>query len=270
MTTVCEKCNGAGRVQVNETTVRMCICAYAKDMRKHLGAEIADVAAPEDSPLFVPEPESERVDLTTENLHLQGYWSVILSHLKWALTFKGLGFKFKVVTDQQILDVWLGKDAYTTKTRATREDEVSYNTLADLLGRKYDLAIVHLGFLTSNNRAMPSVLQEALMVREAAYLPTWVVEETQKPFMQGHRAWSPAVAQYLQEKYQRVALAGGTAPVVSQPDDDASFDDTPAPVPYTPPINRQVFVNRHPIVTPDYLEDLGIAGGGGKKKKKSW
>ena len=269
MPSPCSKCGGAGRIQVNETTMRQCICAYAADMRAHLGLLIASASVIPESPLFVPDGD----DLTLENIHLKGYLPTILSHLKWAFTFKGLGFKFKVVTDQQILDVWLGKSSYTKQVEEQREIKDVYNTLEDLVGKESDLVIVLLGRLISPNRAMPAVLLEALMIRQTLNLPTWVIENTQMPFTLGHRSWNFEIDQFIKDYYVVVSLAGGSAPEAhpTPPVEDVSLDDVPTEAPVFAP--RVVFRNKPQEASMfDYDDDLGLAGGGSgyKPNKRKW
>lgn len=183
-----EGCRGTGVFVVNETTVRPCQNLYVKRLKEHLGAEIGSGKHVRGSPLLQLNPEggSPLVDLTTQNLIIQATWRALKPHLKWTLSFKGLMFRFLVITDERIKGVFLGAEAYAAKSKDVRNDAPSFNSLSDLLGDGVDLAIIRVGFLGYKNRAAAGALKEILLHRESLPRPTWVIVDPERPWVHSH------------------------------------------------------------------------------------
>jgi hypothetical protein len=162
---------------------------------------------------------TNEMDRTQDNLFIQGTWDHVLPHLKFVLGFKvncNPNFRFRFVTDERLLTVYLGKDAYLTKLRDSRDSVVSFNTLSDLVNADFDLIIIRLGFRAYKNRALPDVLREALMHREIKEKPTWIVEfgsyGNPQHFDPDHRAFSSEVWDYIQHQFDFVDLTDKEAP----------------------------------------------------------
>ena len=200
----CEKCGGSGWIIVDDATRRKCICAYAKELRQHLGEDIATAPTLKHSPLYVP----DKSDLTLSNLFIRSYWQDLLPHLKWALTFKTPAFKFIQVTDEKLKTVYVGAESYVARAKGTRDDVSTFNSLADLVGRQFNLVIIRLGFLGYRNQAMPGILKEALLLRESLNLATWIVEEPNSIFGPGHRSFSDEVQKYIREHFEVLQIRG--------------------------------------------------------------
>jgi hypothetical protein len=262
---VCPHCKDTGWVAVDDTTRRKCICAYAKELKEHLGKEIAYARTLEQSPLFVPGKD----DLTEDDLFIKCDWPKLLPHLKWTLTFKTLAFKFVIVTDEKIKTVYLGAESYAARAKGLRDDVSTYNCLADLIGSQYDLVIIKLGNLGYPNKAMPGILKEALLLREALGKTTWLIEESDKVFGPGNFSYSPDLHTYIQENFTVVALEGEarhvpplkavTAPRKAEPIEDVSLDDPPEEAPVA--------------ATESAFKDLDwdiVAGGSPKRSKGGW
>lgn len=207
---VCARCNGKGFLPVegDDFTVQQCICAYSRALRAHLGVEIATAPLITKSPLFVAGDAGEppKIDRTKENLFIKGYWRDLLSHFKWALGCKGPLFPFRLLTDEKLKVVWLGQESYAARAKSRRDEVVTYNSLADLVGPDIDLVIIRLGFLGHKNIAMPGILKEAMMIREFACKPTWIVEVPTSLYGPGHFSYSEEVADYIAEKFEVVDL----------------------------------------------------------------
>lgn len=212
----CKECKGLGYTLggPDGTTQKECRNVYYRRLGSRLGVEIATAAVLTESPLYVPSPEPgapPTTDLTKKNLYLKGWWSDLTSHFKWTFICKfgdvGLeAFRFHIVTDERLVSVWLSKEAYTSKARKKREEIVTFNNLAELIGDTYTLVIIRLGFMGHKNVALPGVLKEALMVRQAAAIPTWIVEEPESPFAPGHFAYSPEVMDYITQRFEVLDL----------------------------------------------------------------
>lgn len=204
---VCAICHGTGFF-LKEETQKECICTLIKVIALKLGPEIG-MAPNIKSPLFLPgEPGEEPVvDRTKTNLFLKGWWSDLLPHFKWALVCK-LGtvgprsYFFHIVTDERLKSVWLDKEAYSSRAKKKREEVPTYNSLSDLIGNSYNLVIIRLGFLGYKNIAMAGILKEALMIRQALMLPTWIVEEPDSIFGPGHFSFNEEVGDYILQRFE--------------------------------------------------------------------
>jgi len=206
---ICGRCKGTGTLPTgDDMTVQQCICAYSRALKAHLGAEIATAPVITQSPLFVagPSGDAPKVDRTDENLFIEGYWRDILTHMKWALGCKGPFFRFRMVTDEKLKVVYLGAESYGSRAKGKRDEVTTFNSLADLVGADLDLLIIRLGFLGYKNQAMAGILKEALMIREFACKPTWIVEVPTSIFGPGHFSFSEEVGDYIAENYEIVNL----------------------------------------------------------------
>lgn len=220
----CSECNDEGRIEVvggDEIRFRQCRCAYAKAMKRHISyngsLDLARAPVVTKSPLYTTKDDGEVViDLTTKNLFIKGDWDQLRSHIKWALICKGLSFNFVMVTDEYLKQIFVGNEAKKNRPSA-RSDADSFNSLRDRIGGQYPLAIIRLGFLGYKNVAMPGLLKEALRIREAATVPTWLLEDDPEcPFDPDHRAWSPEVWSYITKNFETFELNGAEATVASE------------------------------------------------------
>jgi len=263
----CQKCGGSGKIQIDDSTVTQCICAFARAMKEHLGSEIALAPVVKSSPLFVAGQPDPKVDRTKDNLFLKGYWADLLPHFKAALIGKGLFFQFKIVTDEKLKTVFVGDESYKVRARSKRDDIETNNSLADLVGPDNALVIIRLGFLGYKNVAMPGILREALLLREALSKATWIVEDPdQGYFGPGHLAYSDEAAEVIDRIFTVVDLTNKKrTPTawehVSSDVEEIGVDDPPPPPP-------KVYVEKSRFEAP---VDLGaLEGGGSRGKKAPW
>jgi hypothetical protein len=189
-----------------------------KRHQDYLGAEIF-FSRHIKSDLYMPsfnEHGEEIGDRTTENLFIKGSWSVLCRHLRWVLTGKRManpGFTYKIVGDARLLDVWLGKESYKARSASQRDEVETNNSLDDLVSHP-TLLIIRLGMLTTKNKAMAGVLQQALMVREAFSKPVWIAESG-TTFGDGHQAYSYDLGNYIDSEFEVIDL-GTDAEEVAQ------------------------------------------------------
>jgi hypothetical protein len=211
----CKICGGEGKIRVKETdprslrnTFRPCVCLIVRRVEKFLGPELFMAA-----PLQNPSPLLQRsdgvltLDRTSENLFVKAKWSDVLSHFKWALTVKFLAddnYRFRVTTDERILMIRLGTESYGQRSKARRDDMETYNQLQDYIGADFDLVLIRLGYLGHKNAAAPGYLKEALMLREVAMKPTWLLRPPSSPFGPGHFTYSDELAEYIEEHFDVV------------------------------------------------------------------
>lgn len=242
----CPICNSPnGRIEIDEHgSTKQCACSFRADIRKRLPPDISEATPILASPLLqIKGPGEVVVDLTDEDLFIKSYWYNLAPHLLLVLTSKMLGnlmFPFRIVTDSDLRDVYVGARAYTSRSRANREDIPTFNGLADYVGADKELVIIRLGALGHRNRAMPGIFRETLLLRRSLCKPTWIVEEPDSIFGPGHFAYNSEVAEFIRQNYQVVDLTdpNDTRPVVPrgvagaplEEDEGMSLDPTPAPV----------------------------------------
>lgn len=220
----CAKCGGSGHILVDDLHVRQCLCSFVKDMKAHMGLEIAAAPVLDVSPLLVLGGD----DLTEECLFIKSTWWDLLPHLKWVLFHKGLRFRYRITTDEKLVTIFLGKEAYNARARGKRDETETFNSLADLIGEDFNLVIVRLGYLGYPNKAAPGVLKEALMLRETMGRPTWLIESPDSIWGEGHRSYNQEVGDYVLERFREVAIKGQDLQGTAAPDgDDVSLDDAP-------------------------------------------
>jgi hypothetical protein len=178
------------------------------------------------SPLYQPIIDPNTLDIsgdhTESNLFLVGSWAEVRKHLKWCLYGKRkaeLGFTYRIVTDELLLSVWLGKRAYIQRAKDKRDDGQTFNDLRDLLDSP-SLVILKLGVMQSRNKAAVSVLMEALQIRVDSDKPTWIVEG-ETPFGEGHVFYSNLSHQYIQKHFEVVELQD---PSEIKPDEQPSAE----------------------------------------------
>lgn len=111
----------------------------------------------------------------------------------------------KVTSDREILDVYLGKKAKGSRDLETRrprnaadlEDaDASFSSIEDLMDSP-KLCVVRLNEIGYKNKSAPGCLLEAVEYRVDRDKPIWVVQDLNKPFVQGSPAWSETVWEYL-------------------------------------------------------------------------
>ena len=271
---VCPTCNGAGYLYNEETYTREpCNCKIAEYMFKHLGAEIAKAETIFSSPLYeLPETRGEppKLDRTTENLHLKCNWSDLLPHLKLCLWTKGIFFNFRVVTDEKIKTVFVGAESYSQRSKSKRDDMVTYNTLSDLVGTEYPFVIIRLGHLGHKNVAAAGAVKEALMIRDVAQKPTWIIEEPGAPFDPSNFAYSDDLAEYMDRNFKTVTLGANRAPEPQEEEVVGGVEDVSvtAPVPRQP---RPAAKAPEPELEPTVIDDnaaIGSSSSGGYRRPK--
>lgn len=271
----CVKCGGRGYIMKDGDPFTQIECnnLFLRRVGLKLGVEIATAATLADSPLYVWGGK----DKTQSNLFLKGDWVDLLPHLKCALLrkFYSCGveaFSFRVVTDERLKNVYLSNEAYTAKQRKKRDEGEVYNSLSDLIGNSHNLIIIRLGFLGYKNVAMPGILKETLMMRQAQGVPTWVVEDPDSLFVPGHFSWSLDVSDYLTRYYETLDFTSAVRTPRSglpEEEDEGLGLDTPetkvAPEP-KPRVKAQAPVVVEGVA--DFSSDLALGTGYVKKNYK--
>jgi hypothetical protein len=172
-------------------------------LRQKLGPEISSSTHVSKSPLFQMQKGCPpTVDLTNKDVFIDCPWPNLLPHLKWVLGCKGLNFSFRIVTDQQIKNVYVGNEQYKNKPKGSRDSEEVFNSLTDLM-EGHDLVILRLGFIGYPNKAAAGALLEALMISEAAGSTVWVVHDENRPWFHSRDA---EVEEYIRARFEEVEV----------------------------------------------------------------
>ena len=207
---VCPTCLGVGFIYHEETDVsELCNCKIAEMMLSHLKVEIFHARTILKSPLFeLPKTSGDPLvlDRTTDNLHIKCVWNELLSHLKLCLWAKGLNFRFHILTDERIKNVFVGNESYKARSKSRRDEMTTFNSLSDLVGADYDFVIIQLGHLGYKNIAAAGALKEALMIRRTSPKPTWLIEEPDRPFSYECHSWSEDLQAYVDQHFEVVDL----------------------------------------------------------------
>jgi hypothetical protein len=210
---VCPDCGGVGKIRISDDTWKRCFCSFTRVWKSRVGPEITAARRISSTPLYIQGPDGKPlVDRTRDNLIITGWWKDILAHLRYILLYKhaefDLRYCLRITTDERLKSVYLGSESYKAKKAKDRDmDNVaSYNSLSDYIGPDLHLVLIQLGILGYPNKAMPGILKETLLIRQAANLPTWLVVSPDQPFQPGHFAYSDDVQEYIGRTYEVVDL----------------------------------------------------------------
>jgi hypothetical protein len=186
-----------------------------------------------------------------------------------------------MATDEKLKTIWLGQESYGQRAKGVRDGVTTYNSLADLVGSDVDLMIIRLGFLGHKNVAMPGILKEALMIREFACVPTWIVEVPTSIFGPGHFSYTEEVGAYIDDHFEILNLTRkesaskddvphgfSTSEVEVDEDGTVSLDSVAfkPSVTSSPEIMPKARFDRPPVS--DSSEDSVLVGSGKPKFKK--
>jgi hypothetical protein len=272
----CPLCNGRQWIITSEEKEKPCKCLRKKMLEDHLGPEITTARLIQ-SKLFIPGGD----DRTQDNLFIKGTWTTVLSHLRWALGCKfntkpDKPHRFCIETDAKVISVFVGAHSYMHRSKDTREDVDTYNSLEDLV-EPHDLFILRLGFLGYANKAAAGSIKQALGVREVACKPTWIIETPNSIFGPGHFSYSNDLADYIEERFDVVDLRskddspdeaqGFAVPVIpSSPESDPDADEVSMGGP-SAPVDPQKYMPEERIRVDSGANEFEL---GGEKKKDRW
>mgnify|MGYP003983441041 FL=1 len=187
--TGCDVCLGRGVIRIPKAgppTVQRCRCVLVKQTLANLERAWRGLSKAKPIP---DSPLKKRID---KNIWITASDRSLKRHLKHVGSRMVPDWRFKVVTDKELITAWLGSialkggeilgpDAISVSTR--------YITIEDLV-EPPDLVVLRLGVKAAANREMPQVLFEALSHRIHLSKPTWVVDQPTYPFGRGHLCWS--------------------------------------------------------------------------------
>ncbi len=205
----CPKCHGKPWRQSGIKALP-CGCIKEAMLAHYLGPDLYGAARITRGPLYSLDANFNVVtlDRTKENLFIKSRWPALLPHLRLAMGHRyylNEAYQFAVLTDERIINVFVGNESW--KARSGRGHEANVNGLKDLV-EDPNLVVIRLGFLGWRNIAAPGALKQALMLREAALRPTWVVRESDREC----HSWNEEVAAYIQEHHDDVNVDEPTSP----------------------------------------------------------
>lgn len=213
----CPECKGM-KWKIIEDKARPCLCLQREMLEGFLNTSNADLAGARQirrGPLYAVDVQAGvTLDRTKDNLLIKAPWLALRPHLRLALGYRHYldpGFRFSLVTDERVLNVYVGNEQYRSRKLKVRDDVDSFNGLRDLV-EDPPLVIVRLGFIGHKNVAAAGALKQALMIREVARRPTWIVYD---PRYETPVSWGEEVAAYAREHFAVVVI------------DDESHDESP-------------------------------------------
>ena len=221
----CPHCKGRGVVLVPKEelppyalpgTTRFCVCVRKRDLWDNLKRGWAPLTKVPKSELVKTSP---LVGHTNENMWIRCSDKTLRAHLRAAAVRRSPNWRFKVVSDADLLTTWLYSanevlDPDVGLARARGRNTAS--RICDLV-EPYDLTIIRTGVKTARNQAAAEVFLEALMSREHLDQPTWVIDSPERPLRQGHLMWDEDVQRHLSDYYTFVEIGGGSGVNVPAP-----------------------------------------------------
>lgn len=160
-----------------------CECTIQKRFRKWVGEPIYRAKILETS--MLEGREEEDLFITASRMDF-------LANLRLILSKKDFSWSWKITTDSELRDVFVGNDS-------------DYNSVSSLI-KGSSLLIIQLAVLSYKNVAMAGTVLEALRIRQFDGKPTWVVNPHTNPFKEGHLAWSHELDFFINESFEKVVI----------------------------------------------------------------
>lgn len=228
----CPKCGGKGHIRVDppEDThnpfpdYERCVCLIESKFRQEVGEDIYNAEQLDESPFL---------ELADEDTYIKGTRKKLLPHLRYVLQEKGFNFFFRDVTDQNLVDAWLGKSERTD----VPDQNVSegFKSLADAV-EPPDLLIIRIGNKRLPNKELPNVIFESVVMRRDNADPTWILNSPDQPFAdggpnsEGHPCYSNQLNEYFEDHFtfKDIGSHVSEADTPDQPSNGANGEDKAA------------------------------------------
>lgn len=201
----CPKCHGDGILPCTETeapqvlkgghppSFRRCTCVLHHDIIDNVERGMRGLSR---APRV---PQSPLLDYTDRDLWVTAPKGWFKAHLRHVAVRQPPSWYFKVVTDADLMTAWLA--SASAKGAQIFDLDVSESTIRHInledLVVPPKLVILRTGVKNARNGATPEVFLEALRLREAADLPTWVWDTPDMQLAEGHIDWSYPVSDFL-------------------------------------------------------------------------
>jgi hypothetical protein len=202
----CKDCGGKGWFRTGDDLYsRPCRCVRNRKIAQHLGPAIADAPIVSSTPLYVIKDGKVETDHTKSNLFITSTWNAAAPHFKRALANKGLSFYTKVTTDEEVKRVFVGATSFKSLTAEQREIVEVNNSLDELAGSNYDLAIIQLGVISHPNKAAANCHLELLKIREVLNKATWILMPPDRAFSD-LLVWSSDLDMYIDKHFAKISF----------------------------------------------------------------
>lgn len=213
----CKDCGGKGWFTTGDDLYsRPCRCVRNKKIAQHLGAALADAPLIPSTPLYVVKDGKVEEDLTKANLFINSSWNAAAPHFKRALANKGLSFYTKVTSDEEVKRVFVGATSFKSLTVEQREIVEVNNSLDELAGSNYDLAIIQLGVISHPNKAAANCHLELLRIRAVLRKATWLLMPPDEAFS-GLHVYSSELDMYIDKHFRKIDFDSSEFPADANP-----------------------------------------------------
>lgn len=134
------------------------------------------------------------------------------AHLRYTMLRQPSNFFFSVLSDADLMDLWLqpldrkGETVYDPDFSGVGNQDVLSHVVSSP-----QLLIVYLGVKAARNSAMPEVLHETILQRQYKGKPTWLADQPNRKLELGHLAYSDAVMDAI-EGWPMIHLNGESSP----------------------------------------------------------
>jgi hypothetical protein len=138
-----------------------------------------------------------------------------------SIYFRGGVSTFRIITDQQIVSIWLDKGG---KEENLIEGDIKQSLYSSL--RPHALLIIHLGVMSSKNSAAADVLADAINIRLMDHQPVWVWDKPSKPYNEDSTCWGSSVLDIIQE-FESISFDSASIQSTSVPLKPGSYLSAP-------------------------------------------
>jgi len=191
----CPICKGSGHqlkeMGVGPPGVVSCACLHKQKILNHLERGCVGLSRVYDI------DETPLVKYHNKNLWVTGSNRAFRQHLRKVALEVGLSWDFKVVPDGDLPRAWLANmSTYEILDLEMSAMEPTASTFEDLI-EPPGLLIVQLGVRSLKMTPMPDAVRETLTRRDFLDKPTWITDQPQYRFQEGHICYSDRVMDIL-------------------------------------------------------------------------
>lgn len=156
-----------------------------------------------EGPLFEPSVSSGKIVSRRSPgggrwLFVTGAWGAVMHHL----SFYAAGLVVAGEESDSTIPVEVMTDMQLVEAKYDRDRDGSFSERISHPG----FLVLRLGVQMSRNEELPNLVWEVCRVRETRDLPVALVNEPITPWRKGHRAWSPELASYLEDRFLCVTI----------------------------------------------------------------
>lgn len=216
------KCTKCGHFRQKDSKFYPCLCDRVQALSLMVGKPTAKAIYES------PYPKLSAVTkkpLQCYRLHIED--SALHSILK-QVYFHGEVSSFRIITDQQIVNIWLDKGG---EEENLSEDDKRQSLYSSLL--PHALVIINIGVMRSKNSAAADVLADAINIRRSEYQPVWVWDKPSLPYNERSTCWGMSVLDVIQD-FETIGTPATKMQTVSSPaamdlnrNSEAAPDDNP-------------------------------------------